>query len=188
MKSNTRFEDVFHQQLDNLYDSEKQMVEALPKMIAQASSEDLAGAFQEHLGQTKEQLIRLEIILGKMCLAHGSRKCEGMQGLLSEGEKWMAQFKKSPALDLILVTAAQKVEHYEIAGYGTACAIAQMLGQQDAFDLLETTLGEEKDADETLSDMLEAILEGDEAVTGDPLVIGEDEVEEVELDGEQIKK
>ena len=137
MKSEARLEDVFQVQLGDLFDAEKQIAEALPKMIAQASSEELAGALQGHLDQTKEQLTRLEVIFGRAREQPGSARCEGMQALIQEGEKSIAELKKSPALDIALITAACKVEHYEIASYGAACALAQTLGQQDAFDLLQ---------------------------------------------------
>lgn len=185
MKTDARFEDVFQLQLENLYDAEKQIVKALPKMIAQASSEELAEALQEHLDQTKEQVTRLEVIFGRMGEEPGARKCEGIEGLIGEGEKSIADLKKSPALDITLIAVAQKVEHYEIASYGTACAIAEILGQQDAFDLLQTTLEEEINADESLSDIADAIITGDAAGAEGELMIEDEELDEEELDEEE---
>jgi ferritin-like metal-binding protein YciE len=161
MTAETRFEDLFQEQLENLYDSEKRIAEALPKMIAQASSPELAEALQEHLNQTKEQMTRLEVIFERAGEQPGARTSDGIRGILDEAEKSTPAYQKSAALDLALVTAARKVEHYEIASYSAACLLAETLGQQDAFDLLQTTLQEETDAEEDLAEIAEGILTGD---------------------------
>lgn len=179
MKTEGKFEGIFQQQIEDIYDAEKQLVEALPKLIAESSSEALAGALQLHLDETKEQVVRLEAIFERMGEQPGSRKCEGMQGLLAEGEKSISKLKKSPVLDVALIAAAQKVEHYEIAAYGSACAMAEMLGQEDTLLLLQETLEEERDADESLSEVAESILSGDDQAEDDVTEIDEDE-EEVE--------
>ncbi len=155
-----KFEDLFREELADLYDAENQIVKALPKMIAASSSEDLAEALQAHLDETKEQVKRLERVFETMGEQPGGRQCEGMQGLLSESEKIMAEMEKSPVLDAGMIAAAQKVEHYEISAYGSARAMAEMLGQQDVVELLQETLDEEIAADETLTDIAEDILTG----------------------------
>ena len=174
MKTEAKFENVFQEQLENLFDAEKQIVEALPKMAVQATSEELAGAFQECLDQTKEQLTRLQIIFGRIGM-EPSRKCEAIEALLREGEKSIAAFEKSAALDFILVSVASQVEHFQMATYSAACALAESLGQQDAFDLLQTTLHEETESDDDLSEIAEAILSGDVDRPPPDTVIAEEE-------------
>jgi ferritin-like metal-binding protein YciE len=176
-----KFEDLFREELEDLYDAEKQIVQALPKMAEAASSEELSEAFQQHLEETQEQVKRLERIFKKMGEQPGGRQCEGMQGLLKEGEKVISEISKSPVLDAALIAAAQKVEHYEISGYGTARTMAEMLGQQDAAELLEETLEEEKATDETLTDIAESIMSGDatdESEEEDEEIDEEEEIEE----------
>lgn len=158
----TKYEDLLKHEIEDLYDAERQIVEALPKMIESASSEELAQAFEDHLEQTKEQVRRLERIFEAIGEQPGGMKCEGMRGLLREGELVILEMDKSPVLDAALIAAAQKVEHYEISGYGSARTMAAMLGQEDAADLLEQTLEEEKDADETLTEIAEALMMGEE--------------------------
>ena len=157
---NLKFEDLLKEELEDLYDAEKQIVSALPKMVEAASDDDLKAAFQEHLEQTQEQVARLERVFEAIGEQPGGRQCEGMQGLLKEGEKMINELEKSPVLDAALIGAAQKVEHYEISGYGTARTMAEFLGQQDAADLLEQTLDEEKAADDTLTEIAESIMTG----------------------------
>jgi ferritin-like metal-binding protein YciE len=166
-----KYEDLFKHEIEDLYDAERQVMESLPKMIESASSEELAQAFEDHLEQTKEQVRRLDRIFAAMGEQPGGMKCEGMRGLLREGELVMLEIDKSPVLDAALIAAAQKVEHYEISGYGTARTLAAMLGQEDAADLLDETLEEEKDTDETLTEIAEAIM------------LGETEEEEIEGGG-----
>jgi ferritin-like metal-binding protein YciE len=175
MKNEARFEDVFQEQLADLYDAETQIVQALPKMIAQSSSEALAGALQLHLDESKEQIVRLEALFEQMGEQPGGRKSEGIEGLLREAENSLSKLKKSPVLDIVIIAAAQKVEHYEIAGYGTICAIAEMLGQQEALVALRQTLQEEKAADEALAEVAEGILTGDE-------------IDDVDTGGEEVSR
>ena len=174
MKIEAKFTNVFQEQLENLFDAEKQIVEALPRMIAQATSEKLAQAFEEYLNQTKEQLTRLQVIFGRVG-AEPSRKCEAMEGLLREGEKSIAASEKSPALDYTLVLVARQVEHFQIAAYSAACALAETLGQQDAFDLLQTSLHEESESDDDLSEIAEAILSGEVDRQAPDIVIAKQE-------------
>ena len=152
------FETLLQGELEDIYDAERQIVQALPKMAAAATSEELVTAFQEHLDVTRQQVKRLEQVFQKIGAKPGKKTCEGMQGLLKEGEKMIAEMPKSAALDAGLIAAAQKVEHYEIAAYGTVRSMAEMLGQEDAAELLEETLEEEKEADETLTEIAEGIM------------------------------
>jgi ferritin-like metal-binding protein YciE len=177
--SEAKFEDLFRSELANLYDAETQIVEALPKMIAAASSAELATALEEHLEQTREQVKRLERIFEAAGEQPGGKTCEGMQGLLREGESIISGMEKSPVRDVALTEAAQKVEHYEIAGYGTVRSLAEMLGQSDAVDLLEETLEEEKSADEILTEVAEGIMTGEEPEEEDE---EEEEEEEEEVE------
>jgi ferritin-like metal-binding protein YciE len=178
----SRFEDLFRLELEDLYDAERQIIDALPRMVAAASTAELASAFEEHLEETKEQVKRLERIFETMGEQPANQKCEGMQGLLKEGEKILAEMEKSPVLDAGLIGAAQKVEHYEISAYGTARAMAEMLGQPEAAELLDETLEEEKAADETLTEIAEALL------TGEPMEDQESLEEEEELEDEEVSE
>ena len=173
------FEELFIDQIQDLYDAEKQIVAALPKLQEAASTSELASAFEEHLEQTKEQVRRLEQIFEMMGEQPKAKPCEAMQGLLKEGEKLIEEYEKSAVLDSALIGAAQKVEHYEISGYGTARSTASMLGQADAADLLEETLEEEKETDESLTEIAESIMAGDEGEEQDEEEEDEEEEEEV---------
>jgi ferritin-like metal-binding protein YciE len=163
MKDELKLESIFLEMLADLYDAEKQIVEALPKLIAEADSELLSGALQLHLDETKEQVVRLETIFERMGEQPGAGRSEAMLGLLSEGEKSLGKFRKSPALDIALIASAQKVEHYEMAAYGSACALAETLGQEEALALLQETEDEERTAAENLSEVAQGILTGDAA-------------------------
>ena len=170
-----KFDELFKQELQDLYDAEKQIIQALPKMMEAASSEELKSAFEEHLDQTKEQVKRLDRVFKAIGEKPQGKTCEGMQGLLREGEKMIAEIPKSPVLDAAIIGAAQKVEHYEISGYGTARSMAEMLAQQDAAELLEETLDEEKATDETLTEIAESIMSGEDSDDEE-----EEEEEEIE--------
>lgn len=150
--------DVFEHGLKDLYSAEKQLVEALPKMAEAASNDKLKKAFEKHLEVTKEQLKRVEEIgkeLGKTVTGH---TCEGMKGIIKEGESIVKDGKKGHALDAALIGAAQRVEHYEIAAYGTAVAHAEELGHKDAAKKLQKTLDEESKANEQLTDLAESTI------------------------------
>ena len=143
-------------ELRDLYDAENQIVKALPKMASKASSEELRSAFEEHLEQTEEQVDRLKRIFKQMEEKPEGKKCKGMQGLLDEGSEAMGEFKGG-TLDAAMIGAAQRVEHYEIAAYGTARALAEVLGKQEIVSLLEETLEEEKETDEKLTEIAETV-------------------------------
>ncbi len=174
-------DELFKEELQDLYDAENQIVKALPKMAEAASDEELASAFEQHLEVTKKQIKRLERVFQQLSLEPQSKTCEGMQGLLKEGEKMIREIERSPVLDAALIGAAQKVEHYEISGYGTARTMAEVLGRQDAAELLEETLEEEKETDDNLTEIAESILSGgdeDEDEDVDDSELEEEEEEE----------
>jgi ferritin-like metal-binding protein YciE len=143
--------DLFVDQLKDLYNAEHQIIKALPKMAKAAASDELRSGFEQHLGQTRQQVERLEQIFGQLEMSHGRKKCKAMEGLIEEGKELMEEDVEEDVLDAGLIAAAQKVEHYEIAGYGCARTWAQQLGMREAADLLQQTLEEEKATDEKLT-------------------------------------
>jgi ferritin-like metal-binding protein YciE len=143
-------QDVFADQIEDLYSAETQLVSALPKIAAAASDEKLRDAIEHHLEETRGHVDRLSQIRGDLGIA-GSQKCKGMAGLLAEGEETLGEVGAGAAKDAAIIAAAQRVEHYEIAAYGTARALAGELGYGDAEKLLGDTLDEESAADETLT-------------------------------------
>jgi ferritin-like metal-binding protein YciE len=149
--SKTGLEEVFQHELRDVLDAERQILKALPKMIKAADSEDLRAALEEHRGVTEQQVERLDTIFKSLGKAARGKHCAGMEGLLSEGEELIEKEEAGPSLDASMICAAQKVEHYEIASYGSLVAYAKILELDDAARLLETTLEEEKEADAKLS-------------------------------------
>jgi ferritin-like metal-binding protein YciE len=147
----TNLEELFVHELKDILDAERQLTKALPKMAKGAESEELAAAFEEHLSITEEQVGRLETIFESLDKAARGKHCAGMEGLVKEGSELLKEEEAGPALDAALICAAQKVEHYEIAAYGSLVEWAKLLGMDDAVELLETTLAEEKEADEKLT-------------------------------------
>jgi ferritin-like metal-binding protein YciE len=143
-------------ELRDILDAEKQVVKALPKMAKAASSVQLKGAFQEHLRQTSGQIERLNQVFEDLGERARGKKCEAMQGLIEEGQKMAQEIEAGPTRDALLIAAAQKVEHYEIAAYGTARTFANQLGHSRAASLLEETLDEEKATDEKLTGIAES--------------------------------
>ncbi len=144
-------EDAFQHELKDLLSAEKQLVAALPKMAKAAEDEELRELFAEHLEQTKEQVRRLEQVFEQLGKTARSSKCEAMAGIVEEGKSLMEEDAEPAVMDAMLVGAAQKAEHYEIASYGTVCAWAEQLGMRDALRLLQQTLQEEKETDEKLT-------------------------------------
>ena len=173
MKKTANFEDLLQEAFGDLYDAEKQIAAALPRMMAASSSEELSGALASDLEDTKGQLARLETLFERFAAEPGGRECRPVLAVFGEGERLIGEVEKSPVLDAALIDVFRKVKHYEIAAYRTACGLAEMLGQQEAFNLLNDTLVEETEADADLEELLEALLSGD---TG----TAEDEEEEVE--------
>ena len=143
-------QELFVEELRDVYDAEKQITKALPKMAKAVESDELRAAFEEHLDITRMQVNRLEEVFKSLGLAARGKTCDGMKGLLEEGQSHMEELDGS-TLDAALIGAAQRVEHYEIAAYGTLATWADLLGYQDAKDLLGQTLEEEKEADEKLT-------------------------------------
>jgi ferritin-like metal-binding protein YciE len=144
-------QDVFADQLGDLRSAEQQLVEALPKLAAAAHDDQLRDAFQTHLEETRGHLQRLEDVIPTLGLSVPVETCEGMQGLLREGEHVLTAAGDPVARDAALIAAAQRVEHYEIAAYGTAATLADELGFDDAKDALDQTLDEESNADKLLT-------------------------------------
>ena len=149
-------EDLYTDLLKDLYSAEKQLVKALPKMAKNAQSPDLQKAFQERLRQTEGQVERIERIFQELEGSPRGKKCVGMEGLIEEGNELLQEDVEPDVLDAGLIAAAQKVEHYEIAGYGTARAWAQRLGYDKAARLLQQTLEEESMANEKLTKIAES--------------------------------
>jgi ferritin-like metal-binding protein YciE len=150
-------EELFVQELRDMYDGEKQITKALPKMAKAAENEELSSAFEEHLEQTKGQIERLEQIFEQLDMKARGKHCAGLAGIIEEGSEVMSE-AEDPALGAALVAAAQRVEHYEIAAYGTLVTYARQLGHDDAAELLEQTLNEEKETDRKLTELAEAYL------------------------------
>ena len=149
-------EKLYVMELKDLYSAENQLLDALPKIIDAVSDECLKTAFQKHLKETNQQVARLEKIFSKMEFSPDGHKCEGMAGLLKEGEELMkAKDIDDHVRDAALIAAAQRCEHYEMAGYGTARTYAEKLGDYEAADLLQETLNEEGATDQHLSRIAE---------------------------------
>jgi ferritin-like metal-binding protein YciE len=144
-------QDLLLNELRDLYDAEKQLVKALPKMAKAASSEQLRQAIQVHLEETKIQVERLEDVFERLDTRTRGKRCEAMRGLVEEANEMMEEIKTPQVLDAALIAGAQKVEHYEIAAYGSAHALAEACGHREVAQLLDETLEEEKQADQKLN-------------------------------------
>lgn len=145
---------LYIEQLKDIYSAENQLVSALPKMAKAASSPELQQAFQQHLDQTKGHVKRIEQIFSELDYSPNGPKCKAMEGLIEEGEELIKEDDAEPdVLDAGLIAAAQRVEHYEIAAYGTVRTYAEQLGYDDAAALLQETLDEEYDTDDKLSEL-----------------------------------
>jgi len=147
------------EELKDLYSAEKQIVKALPKLIRGAQSRELKAAIQEHLEVTQNQVTRLEEVFSHVEEKPKAKPCKGMEGLLQEGAECLQESEAGSLRDLQLIGAAQRVEHYEMAAYGTAKAMADKLGLSEAAELLNETLEEEGAADEKLTEVAEALYE-----------------------------
>jgi ferritin-like metal-binding protein YciE len=162
-------QDLYLEQLKDLHSAEEQIIEALPKMIKQAKNPELRQGFEKHLNQTKEQLRRLDQIGQRAGQKLSGHTCKGMEGLIEEGEELMKERADSDVLDAALISAAQRVEHYEMAGYGCARTYARLLGLDDDAKLLQQTLDEEGETDHLLTDMAERVINV-QALTGERTV------------------
>jgi ferritin-like metal-binding protein YciE len=146
-------QELYVEQLKDLYDAEHQIIKALPKMIDAASSQELKNALTEHLEITREQATRIEKIFTDMGEKAKAEKCKGMQGVIQEGDDLVGDIDDEDVRDAAIIASAQRVEHYEMAGYGTARTYAELLGEDEAVELLQQTLDEEKEADQKLTDL-----------------------------------
>jgi ferritin-like metal-binding protein YciE len=150
----TMLRELFIEELRDIYWAEKHLTKALPKMQKAATSEELANAFEQHLAVTEEQIGRVEEVFGMMGVPVRAKKCEAMEGLVKEAQEIITDLPKGTAVrDAGLIIAAQKVEHYEIAAYGSLVQLAKTMGENEAADLLQLTLDEEKETDQLLTEL-----------------------------------
>ena len=149
--------DLFVDELKDLYSAEHQLIKALPKMAKATSSPDLKRAFEAHLKETKAQVDRLEQVFAGLDMSPKGKKCKAMEGLVEEGAEWMEEDADADVMDAGLIAAAQRVEHYEIAGYGCVRTYAQLLGETKAASLLQKTLDEEGAADKKLTQIAKKV-------------------------------
>jgi ferritin-like metal-binding protein YciE len=153
----TTLEQAYVEQLRDIYNAENQLVKALPKMAKAATNEELKAGFEQHLEQTKEHVARLEEIFEELDEKPSGKKCKAMAGLVEEGAETISEDADPAVKDALLIAAAQRVEHYEIAAYGTVKTFAELLGHEDAAKLLDETLQEEVETDEKLTQAAETI-------------------------------
>jgi ferritin-like metal-binding protein YciE len=156
-------EDLFVHALSDMYSGEKQLTKALPKMAKAAANQKLANAFVTHLAETEGQVQRIDQVAEVLGIKLKRIKCAAMEGLVEEGKEAIDEVEEGPVRDAALINAAQKVEHYEIASYGTLCALGRQLGYTEAVKLLQETLAEEKATDEKLSILAEGEANPDAA-------------------------
>jgi len=159
----SNLQDLFVHELRDILNAENQLVKALPKMAKAAASQELKDGFTEHLEQTKEQVKRLERIFKMLDMAPRGKKCAAMEGLIEEGSELIAEDADEMVKDAGLIAAAQKVEHYEIAAYGTLRTWAQQLAMDDAANLLQETLDEEGETDKKLTQLAESMVNAEAA-------------------------
>lgn len=153
--------DLYVEQLQDLYSAETQLVEALPKMAKAATNQQLKSGFEEHLTQTQQHVQRLEQIFEKLGTKAGGTTCNGMKGLIKEGDEMIKAKGEPAAIDAGLIAAAQRVEHYEIAGYGCVHTYAHQLGEEQAASLLQQTLDEEGATDKKLTQLAVQVINPD---------------------------
>ena len=154
----TTLQDLYLEELKDVYDAEQQLLKALPKMAKAASSDELRNAFEDHLEQTKEQISRLEQIFENHGTSGKGKKCKGMAGLIEEANELIKEDIEPDVLDAGLIAAAQRVEHYEIAVYGCVATYANLMGNEEEAELLQQTLDEEKETDELLTEIAESSI------------------------------
>ena len=168
--------ELYVDELKDLYDAESRLIKALPKVAKAATSEKLRSAVEEHLEQTKGHVDRLKEIFDNLGEKASGKKCPGMMGILKEGEEIMDEDFEGEVMDAALISAAQRVEHYEIAAYGCVRTWAELLGENEASSLLEKTLEEEKETDEKLTQLAEEInVQAKEQGSGEEDEEGEEE-------------
>ncbi|PWU03056.1 MAG: ferritin-like domain-containing protein [Terriglobia bacterium] len=157
MKLNS-LKDLYVMELKDLYNGEQQIIKSLPKMAENASSPELRSAFEQHLEETRTHVDRLEQIFEKLDESPKGQKCKGIEGIIDEGEDMMDEDAPPAVCDAALISSAQRVEHYEIAGYGTARTYARRLGFEDHAQLLNQTLQEEGETDKKLTSLAESYI------------------------------
>jgi ferritin-like metal-binding protein YciE len=153
-----KLDELFHDTLKDIFYAERKILAALPKLAKAAQNEDLRAAFEKHEGETEQQVARLEQVFELIEKKPQGKKCPAIDGIIEEGQEIMKEYKGSPALDAGLVSAAQSVEHYEISRYGTLRRWAEEMGLNEAVELLEQTLEEEKATDEALTELADAVV------------------------------
>ena len=158
--------DLLEGEIKDIYDAEKQLTKALPKLAKKATATELKEAFEEHLQQTEEHIARLEQVFELMQMPVRGKKCEGMKHLIAEGSEMVEKAEDDATRDALLIAAAQKVEHYEIASYGTIRVWANLLGKNEVAALFEDTLEDEKEADQKLTQIAESFV-NQQAARGD---------------------
>jgi ferritin-like metal-binding protein YciE len=178
MASGSTLHDAFLEELRDLYNAEKQLTRALPRMAKAASSAALVDAFESHLQETMGQIERLEQVFETLGETARGKQCEGIAGILEEGKSIMSEDFDEATMDAALIASAQRVEHYEMAAYGTVAAWAKAMGHEEAARLLAETLEEEKAADQTLTSLAEGGI--NEQAAADAHGMDEDEDEEEE--------
>src|SRR5437899_4892356 len=151
-------QELYVNELRDLYNAENQLIKSLPKMAKAASSDELKEAFEKHLEQTKGQVQRLEEVFEEIDETPRGKTCQAMKGLIEEGSEILHQDGEDSVIDAGIIVAAQKVEHYEIAGYGSVRTFAQLLGKDRSAELLQTTLDEESETNETLNQLAEGVV------------------------------
>lgn len=161
-ENSERLKKLFVDELKDIYWAEKTMVKSIPKMSKKATNEDLVEALEKHLSETENQVKRIEDVFEALSMKPQAKKCPAMAGLVEEAEEIMSETEQGVIRDAGIISAAQKIEHYEIASYGTLIAFANKLGLNKVKDLLEATLNEEKKADETLTDVAESSMDEEE--------------------------
>jgi ferritin-like metal-binding protein YciE len=166
MKLDT-LEKLYVNELRDIYNAENQLLKALPKMAKGASSPDLKNAFENHLRQTETHVERLEQIFGEFNESAKGKTCRAMKGLIEEGSEILTEDGEESVLDAGIIVAAQKVEHYEIAAYGSVRTFAKLLGQTKAAELLQATLDEESEANELLNELAESIVNPEALIGGE---------------------
>ncbi len=188
-------DDLFLNELKDIYSAEKQAVRAYPRVAKAVESEELKAALQEHLEQTRQQVERLDRVFEILDKRAGGKTCESMKGLLEEASEHLEEIEQGPVLDAALIAGLQRIEHYEIAAYGTVVAFAEAMGQSEIQQLLEQTLQEEKETDEKLTDVSKQVNreaiggeeeEGDEDDEEEDLEEGgDDEIDEEDVDDDE---
>jgi ferritin-like metal-binding protein YciE len=155
--SHNNLKSLYVDELRDLYSSEQQLIKALPKMAKAANSDELRKGFEEHLEQTRQHATRLEQILSALGEPGKGKKCKGMAGIIAEGGEMLSEDFEGALMDAALISAAQRVEHYEIAAYGAVHAYAELMGEDEAASLLQQTLIEEKETDQKLTELSQQI-------------------------------